>query len=162
MAALTDRLGAWGAGVTVACPGARVRASGQSRPGAAQLTLLTLVARGDQVALAAAGVVGAGQRSSTRSTAGELATTMTWHWTHLMFSKTGRGDGHLAGRTGQSFLLKGRFGRLLPGSSQLLLLRLHQDTVMAGSRAVVLTVRQGALTGQSTGGTGPRVAPVSL
>lgn len=106
---------------------------------AAQVTLLARVAGGDQVTLAAAAVVGAGQRSCAGSAAGEPSAAMTRDRTHLMFSKTRRGDGDPAGGTGQGFPLKGRLRGLFPGSGQLLLLELHQDAVVAGLGAVVLT-----------------------
>lgn len=116
VAPLADHLAAGGAGAWVTGAGAGVRAAGWAGLRTALLTHLTWIATVNQVTLSAAGVVAAGQRSSTGSLAGETTLTMTRHWADLVFSKTGRRYGYLAWRAGQSLLDKRGFRRLLPRS----------------------------------------------
>lgn len=139
-----------------------MRTAGRAGLRAGLLTHLTLVVIGNQVTLAAAVVVSAGQRSSTGSFTGESSLTVTRHRADLVFSKTGRWYGHLTGRTGQSFLDKRWFRRLLPRTGQLHLLGLDQHAVVAGLRAGVAAAGQRQQAGLSAGGAGPRVAAVAL
>lgn len=162
VAALLGHKTAGGAEGGVAAQGTAVRTAGGAGQEAGLCTLLTLVAGGNQVTLPAAGVIPAGQRSSTRLTARETTLTVTRHRAHLMFSKTGRWYGDCTRCARQSFLNERRSRRLLPGTGQPHLLALDGHQVVARQRAGVCAAGAGPLAGLPAGGAGEDVAAVRL